>query len=253
LIGLINGCDKKVIDYLNFSLNKKVIMESRVICVLGMHRSGTSCLAGSLEEAGVYLGEVQRQNPYNLKGNCEHLKIVELHDDLFAASGGSWDDPPQKVVWSEKHKKMRDEIICKYNNVPLWGFKDPRALFTLDGWMEVLPEIMFVGTFRHPLAVACSLERRNKFTLEKGFQVWEAYNQRLLDYYTRQNFPVISFDLEEDAYRKKLTTLLPRLGLSLSADKFVFFEADLRHEQNEVITIPEEIRNLHERLLDIAI
>ncbi|HBM84618.1 MAG TPA: sulfotransferase family protein, partial [Halieaceae bacterium] len=29
----------------------------RVIAILGMHRSGTSCLTGSLQEAGLELGE----------------------------------------------------------------------------------------------------------------------------------------------------------------------------------------------------
>lgn len=227
-------------------------MESRVICILGMHRSGTSCLAGSLEEAGVYLGEVQRSNPFNLKGNCEHLKIMELHDDLFAENGGSWDSPPQKVIWSEKHRSMRDRLVREYENVPLWGFKDPRALFALDGWMEVLPDMTLVGTFRHPLAVARSLQERNRFSLEKGLQVWAAYNCRLLDYYDRQNFPIISFDLPADTYRQKLTTLLSKLGLPHLPDKFQFFEADLRHGQSESLEMPPEIRNLYDRLQELA-
>lgn len=229
--------------------NKK----QRVICVLGMHRSGTSCLAGSLEEAGVYLGDVQRKNPYNQKGNCEHLKIMELHEDLFIANGGSWENPPQKVTWSEKHRKQRDEFISEYAAVPLWGFKDPRALFTLDGWLEVLPGMSLVGTFRHPLAVARSLERRNRFTLEKGFQVWAAYNRRLLTCYDRQPFPIISFDLPEDVYRHKFTDLLPRLGLSLPPDKFQFFESGLRHSQVEDIQLPEKVQNLYDKLLEVAI
>lgn len=225
----------------------------KVICVLGMHRSGTSCLAGSLEEAGVYLGDVQRKNPYNLKGNCEHLKIMELHDDLFASNGGRWDNPPQKVTWSEKHRNLRDEIICEYDKVPLWGFKDPRALFTLDGWMEVLPGITLVGTFRHPLPVAHSLERRNKFTLEKGFQLWAAYNRRLLDCYGRHEFMIISFGLQAEAYKQKLADLLPRLGLSFPSDKLEFFEADLRHGESEELDLPQEIQNLYDRLLEIAV
>jgi hypothetical protein len=60
-----------------------------IISVLGMHRSGTSSLVGSLEEAGVFLGNVQRVNPNNPKGNLEHLKIMKLHDDLLAENGGS--------------------------------------------------------------------------------------------------------------------------------------------------------------------
>lgn len=227
--------------------------EQRVICILGMHRSGTSCLAGSLEEAGVYLGDVQRKNPYNLKGNCEHLKIMEMHDDLFAANGGSWDNPPQKVIWSDRHRTLRDAIIREYDNVPLWGFKDPRVLFALDGWLEVLPGITLVGTFRHPLDVARSLERRNSFSLEKGFQVWGDYNRRLLDCYDRGAFPVISFDLPPDTYKQKLADLLPRIGLSLPPDKFIFFEAELRHEDGDKFRLPEDIQNLYDRLLGIAI
>lgn len=226
-------------------------MEHRVICILGMHRSGTSCLAGSLEEAGVYLGDVQRNNPHNLKGNCEHLKIMALHDDLFAANGGSWDNPQQAVIWSEKHRNLRDAIINAYAAVPLWGFKDPRALFALDGWQEALPGMTLVGTFRHPLAVARSLERRNKFPLEQGFQIWAAYNRRLLECYHRQPFPIISFDLPEDAYRQKLATLLPLLGLPAPPDKFAFFEADLRHGESEELVLPVEIQGIYERLLGI--
>lgn len=41
------------------------------VLILGMHRSGTSCLAGSLQEAGLYLGEVNTAAPHNAKGNRE--------------------------------------------------------------------------------------------------------------------------------------------------------------------------------------
>ena len=225
----------------------------RVICVLGMHRSGTSCLAGSMEEAGVCLGDVQRNNPYNLKGNCEHVKIMNLHDDLFGSNGGSWDDPPARMIWSERHRNLRDEIIKEYADIPLWGFKDPRVLFALDGWEEVLPVISFVGTFRHPVAVARSLERRNKFGLEKGFKIWLSYNRRLLECHQKSAFPVISFDLDQDTYKQKLSELLTLLGLSLSPEKFVFFDADLRHGKEEAYELPSEVRDCYDKLQKIAI
>jgi len=65
-----------------------------VIAVLGMHRSGTSCLTGLLEDAGVPLGDVQKENPHNPLGNQENLRIMHLHDAVLAANGGSWDAPP---------------------------------------------------------------------------------------------------------------------------------------------------------------
>ena len=64
------------------------------ILILGMHRSGTSCLAGSLQEAGLYLGEVNTTAPHNAKGNRESRTIVALHDGLLQANGGAWDAPP---------------------------------------------------------------------------------------------------------------------------------------------------------------
>ena len=41
------------------------------LLILGMHRSGTSCLAGMLRDAGVFMGEVSEANAYNRKGNLE--------------------------------------------------------------------------------------------------------------------------------------------------------------------------------------
>jgi hypothetical protein len=75
----------------------------------------------------------------------------------------------------------------------------------------------------------------------------------LLDYYERKVFPVISFDENENSYKQKLADLLPQLGLSLPPDKFIFFEADLRHGQSEDVQLPEEIQNCYNRLLKIAI
>jgi hypothetical protein len=226
--------------------------EHRVISILGMHRSGTSCLTGSLEEAGVYLGNVQRKNPYNLKGNCEHLKIMELHEDLFATNGGSWDNPPDNVKWLDKHRKLRDEIIREYETIPFWGFKDPRVLFALDGWMEVLPDISLIGTFRYPLATARSLERRNQFPLEKGFQIWLAYNTKLLEYYDKKAFPIISFDVDEDVYKHKLTELLPLLGLTAPQESFNFFAAELRNVVDKSYQLPGNVQNLYDRLQKVA-
>ena len=41
--------------------------EQRTVMILGMHRSGTSMLAGSLQEAGLALGDVLTEAPYNPK------------------------------------------------------------------------------------------------------------------------------------------------------------------------------------------
>ena len=61
----------------------------KVICVLGMHRSGTSCLVGSLQKAGLHLGKHHTWNRYNRKGNRENQDIVDLNRAVLEFSGGS--------------------------------------------------------------------------------------------------------------------------------------------------------------------
>ena len=96
-------------------------MKSRVICVLGMHRSGTSCLAGTLQEAGVFLGDVVTRAPHNLKGNRENMRIMSLHDNLLKRTGGTWDEPPPEVHWQPRHRSEQRDILREYADVPLWG------------------------------------------------------------------------------------------------------------------------------------
>ena len=77
---------------------------SNVVIILGMHRSGTSCLAGSLQESGIYLPDASAENKYNRKGNRENHLIMQLNDDILAFNDASWDAPPiRKLVWDESH------------------------------------------------------------------------------------------------------------------------------------------------------
>ncbi len=153
----------------------------RIICVLGMHRSGTSCLAGTLEQAGVFLGEVATHNTFNLKGNRENNTIRDLNGGVLGDNGAAWNRPPvQPPVWSDERRAELDEIIRGYAGRAVWGFKDPRTLLTLEGWLDALPRLECVGTVRHPLAVARSLRSRPRGPeLPEGIRIWAAYNARL--------------------------------------------------------------------------
>lgn len=225
----------------------------KVICVLGMHRSGTSCLAGTLAEAGLFLGEVSRKNPHNLKGNHENSKIMALHEDLLLANQGSWDSPPRQVTWSEQHKIIRDEIIKDYEGVAYWGFKDPRLLLTLDGWLEALPPVTMAGVYRHPLLVAQSLQARDKFSIERGIDLWVYYNKKLLSYYHTYKFPIISFDTAENIFRRKLSQLLWQLDLPMLPETLNFFDPALRNTTIKPVQLPEHVSRLYETLNETAL
>jgi hypothetical protein len=64
-----------------------------VILVLGMHRSGTSALTGTLAKLGASLPkDLMPANESNPRGYWESLGLVKLHDELLASAGSSWDD-----------------------------------------------------------------------------------------------------------------------------------------------------------------
>src|SRR5690606_27118212 len=111
---------------------------------------GTSCLAGSLQQRGLFLGQVYESRPYNRKGNRENQRIMDLNEAVLAASGGAWDRPPARLAWSRAEAAERDAIVAGMEAGAAgaaWGFKDPRTLLTLPFWRERLPDARFVGTF----------------------------------------------------------------------------------------------------------
>ena len=224
-----------------------------VVCILGMHNSGTSCLAGSLQEAGLTLGEVNTVSDSNARGNRESKRIYELHDAILIASGGSWARPPATVRWTDAHRAERDAIIHSFADAPTWGFKDPRTLLVLDFWREAIPDLRFVGTFRHPGRVAELLYRSRGGSRDHWVGVWEHYNARLLALHEEAPFPVISFDLAAEQYRRSLAAVIGTLRLDTSA-KIEFFELALRHHEPPTwLELPDSVARLYQSLRRIAL
>lgn len=167
------------------------------VLVLGMHRSGTSALAGMLQAAGFHAAGVDEWDPNNLKGSRENLRAVRLNDALLDSSGGAWDAPPASISSDGTHQAEGQSIIedLRRPGRP-WMLKDPRTLLALDFWRTLAPEARLVGVFRHPLAVAHSLERRNAMPTERALDLWLDYNDRLLQAWQRQAFPLLQFSPE---------------------------------------------------------
>lgn len=228
---------------------------SSAVLILGMHRSGTSCLVGSLQQKGLYLGLVKEHSPRNLKGSREHLVIRHLNDAVLQYSGGRWDQPPACVRWHSRHAKVRDQLINVFHSRSpgLWGFKDPRTLLTLPFWQVSLQHIQYVATFRHPLRVAQSLQVRNDMPIRDGLSLWLEYNVQLLTLISRKLVHLISFDIPSDQYRHTLDRLVQQLALNQRPDtqESPFFEDQLRHQSPlpDEIDLPAEIKTVYAQLI----
>jgi hypothetical protein len=193
-----------------------------------MHRSGTSCLTGSLQEAGLNLGQCHTWNPFNLKGNRENQDFVDLHNDILLANGGSWDDPPDIVKWSEQHKQRARELLANFADAQFVGFKDPRTLLLLEGWKELTDSLEFVGIFRHPDAVADSLNRRSNIARKEAISLWYTYNKNLYKEYKKHSFPILCFDDKQEIFEAKLNSLIEQLGLKAHCGPLQFYDHELK-------------------------
>lgn len=201
----------------------------RVIAILGMHRSGTSCLTGSLQEAGLELGDYHAWNRYNLKGNRENQGFVDLHDAILEANRGAWDRPPRRVVWLPEHEQRARDLLARYADRPVLGFKDPRTLLVLEGWKKLVPGLERVGIFRHPDAVAQSLNRRSEMPRETALALWQSYNSRLYREYNRRHFPLLCFDVSGEAFNRDVDAVIERLGLPAVEHPQRFYDNDLKN------------------------
>lgn len=160
------------------------------VLVLGMHRSGTSALAGALESMGFALGpddDVMPADAGNPEGYFELLSIVRANDDLLAHFGGRWDSPPDLApdwvndeVATEFVETMRAAVGRLFEG-DHWLLKDPRISLLLPAWRKITGDRgCAVVIVRDPLEVAASLSRRNALSTLTGLALWSAYNRTML-------------------------------------------------------------------------
>lgn len=224
---------------------------SRGLFVLGMHRSGTSCLTGLLETSGVFMGDVARKKrPGNPKGNLENVPARKLNESILDDNGGSWKSVPRDLRVSPARREEIAAVLASFGDHPRWALKDPRLLLVLDAWLEADPDVALVGTFRHPLAVARSLQARNDLPLEEGCAIWLRYNEELVAQHRRRRFPLVSFDRVGDAYLDQYRALCRRLDLPFDETAAgEFYASDLvRQAASEPEPPPPEAREVLEYL-----
>jgi hypothetical protein len=159
------------------------------LIVVGMHRSGTSALAGALHRLGADFGPnlVEAQDD-NVRGYYEHSRILSLHESLLAQRGSSWDDLAQRDWALEADlpstAAFREELAGilaeDFAGSGLWAVKDPRLSHLLPLWLPVLANLgarpRVVVAARNPNEIAASLARRDGFSREKSGLLWLQHN-----------------------------------------------------------------------------
>ena len=118
----------------------------KMLLILGMHRSGTSLLAGSCRLLGADLGgRMMEASQDNVMGFWEHGEIVRIHDSILERLGFAWDDVralPDKWWTYQGIQALRAELKAvlqrDFANASLGCVKDPRLCRLLPLWQELL-------------------------------------------------------------------------------------------------------------------
>jgi GT2 family glycosyltransferase len=154
-------------------MRKQRSKSRRALLVLGMHRSGTSALARTLNLLGVDLGSgLSIPAEDNRLGFWEHAKVVAIHETLLRDLDSSWHDThalPENWTATAAARKARLAIAELVENdfadSPLWAVKDPRLCRLVPLWKEVLDGLDIAASavfaMREPGEVARSLEARD--------------------------------------------------------------------------------------------
>lgn len=197
-----------------------------VVCITGMHRSGTSALAGALEDSGLFFGPIRREGSTTQpKGNRENLFINFINDSLLLTNQASW-DKPRLCNWPTLAMEHAKFIIDGMNTQAKgrdWAFKDPRTVWTLEGWKTLIPDLKIIGVYRHPEEVISSLVTRDRMPVEEAIKVWNLYNRRLLFHMEQYKFPTVRFD---ENFEEKIEKVCDYLGLKYQLG---FYEEGHRH------------------------
>ncbi|CAM3555651.1 sulfotransferase family protein [Paracoccus nototheniae] len=154
------------------------------VIVLGMHRSGTSSLAGMLDGLGCRgPATLMPASDTNAAGYYESLPVFRLNDAILTALGSRWDDwrPLRPDVHlsprlAEFHDKARAVIEAEYGDGSLIYLKDPRISMLLPFWRRVLEtagyRCVHLHTHRSPSEIAKSLQRRDEIDPGMSLLAW---------------------------------------------------------------------------------
>ncbi len=244
-------------------------MKQTCILILGMHRSGTSALTGTLEKLGVHLGnDLMVQNEYNPKGYFENNRLYKINEKLLAQCNSNWDDvffmsaKLELLKNSPLLEELKSTLQDEFGNSPLFAIKDPRLAYLFPIYAHILNEldidIKVVIPYRNPLEVADSLHKRDHMSPERAMLLW-AYHVLLSEKNTRK---YKRFFFSFDTLIKNSSELIQQLSSALKLDLLdayksnqieidEFLEQGLKHHNLNINDISEQTPKIVKDIIEL--
>jgi hypothetical protein len=168
---------------------------SNVLCITGMHRSGTSLVSSWLQSCGLVIdnGNLMEGGVGNIKGHFEDLDFVNLHASALMRSYNSskgWIANVGNLSFSENEIERARTLVEERSKFDQWGWKDPRSVFFLGDWLNLISETKFIFLWRPASDVVNSLINRSKKSNNndikinrcQAYQLWVRSNHEILKF-----------------------------------------------------------------------
>jgi hypothetical protein len=180
--------------------------QRRTVVIVGMHRSGTSAVAGAINLLGAQQPKWMLQGgPANPLGYFEAYGVIHVNDWILRKAGSTWydslgfaPDSVDPVTRGTAMALINIALSVEFGDASLLLLKDPRLCLLLEYWLPMLdathiaPTVLLV--LRHPAEVITSLAKRDTFPEPLAAATWLHY-MLAAEYATRgRRRAIISYD-----------------------------------------------------------
>jgi hypothetical protein len=218
--------------------------------ITGSGRSGTSAVAQLLHEAGLSVGhDLIEPDEHNAEGYFEERMVIMINDAILKAAGvGEWFTTATREQIREAALQyadyMRDQVKVA---TPAW--KDPRFSWTLEPWLEMLPERpRLIVCLRSPAEVVASTlayYAQGGDDAENAVKhVWRTQYERLLEI-------IAEYELDATCVEYAALHADPEITVAPLA-RFVGGTLDVRTVRRDLrhhaVPIPDDLGELYERV-----
>lgn len=145
--------------------------KSRSILVLGIPRSGTSCVAGVLHKLGINMGvgHFQPKDKFNPRGYFEDLRWRHVNQRVTGTGYSTLGLDLSGISKEQRlsYKRLAEE--CQQQ--PLWGIKDPFLCFVGQYIWRYLTDTRMIVVYRDFDASVASVARQIKKTYRGRYKL----------------------------------------------------------------------------------
>jgi len=198
----------------------------QTVLIMGMHRSGTSAIAGISRLLGAAAPATMMEPAFdNPAGFWESTDITSLNEGILTNAGCNWFDcltfHPASLNQKALHhlpNQTASTLTREFGDASLFVLKDPRFSLLLELWLPAFSMLNVtvapILALRHPTEVVASLRRRDGMPADIAAPIWLHYMLEAERQTRHRPRAVLSFDRLIEDWRGCLARVTAETGIA---------------------------------------